>query len=111
MRLLVRATNGVEETVFRRFVVDNTPPSVAVAGIVNGDELAVNATDLRVDVVDEGGVAEVAYELDGKLIGVVRRAPFSLPWTAGPGAHELRAIATDRAGNKSASDLVVFDVQ
>lgn len=111
MRLLVRATNGVEETVFRRFVVDNTSPSVAVAGIANGDEVAVKVMDLRVDVLDEGGVAEVAYELDGQQIGVVRRAPFSFPWTAQPGAHELRAIATDRAGNKSASETVVFDVQ
>ncbi len=111
LRLLVRAANGLEEIVFRRFVVDNTPPAVAVAGIANGDELPVGATDLRVVVVDEGGLAAVTYELNGEQIGIVRRAPFSLPWTAEPGIYELRLIATDLAGNETTSDPVVFDVR
>lgn len=111
VRLVVQAASGIEEVVFRRFVVDNTPPVVAVAGIATDDELPVGAINLRVVFVDDGGLASVAYELNGERLGAVGRAPYSMPWTAEPGRYELRVLATDRAGNLTRSEPVVFSVR
>ncbi len=111
LRLVVRAANGREDLVFRRFVVDNTPPAVAVAGLANGDERPAGVLELRAALQDAGGLAAVAYEIDGEEIGEVQRAPYRLRWTAEPGTYTLRAIATDRAGNQTASDAVTFTVR
>jgi len=111
LRLVVRASNGREDVVFRRFVVDNTPPAVAVAGLANGDERSAGVLELRAALQDAGGLAAVAYEMNGEVIGEVQRAPYRLRWTAEPGTYTLRAIATDRAGNLTASDPVTFTVR
>lgn len=111
LRLVVRASNGREDVVFRRFVVDNTPPAVAVAGLANGDERSAGVLELRAVLQDAGGLAGVAYEMNGEVIGEVQRAPYRLRWTAEPGTYTLRAIATDRAGNHTASDPVTFTVR
>ena len=111
LRLGVRAANGREDLVFRRFVVDNTPPAVAVAGLANGDERPAGVLELRAALQDAGGLAAVAYEIDGEEIGEVQRAPYRLRWTAEPGTYTLRAIATDRAGNQTVSDAVTFTVR
>lgn len=111
LRLAVRASNGREDLVFRRFVVDNTPPAVAVAGLANGDERPAGVLELRAVWQDAGGLAAVAYEMNGEAIGEVQRAPYRLRWTAEPGTYTLRAIATDRAGNQTASDPVTFTVR
>ena len=60
---------------------------------------------------DAGGLAAVAYEMNGEAIDEVQRAPYRLRWTAEPGTYTLRAIATDRAGNQTASDPVTFTVR
>jgi len=111
LRLVVRASNGREDVVFRRFVVDNTPPAVAVAGLANGDERSAGVIELRAALQDAGGLAAVAYEMNGEVIGEVQRAPYRLRWTAEPGTYTLRVIATDRAGNLTASDPVTFTVR
>ena len=111
LRLVVRASNGREDVVFRRFVVDNTPPAVAVAGLANDDERSAGVLELRAALQDAGGLAAVAYEMNGEVIGEVQRAPYRLRWTAEPGTYTLRAIATDRAGNLTASDPVTFTVR
>ncbi len=111
LRLVVRASNGREDVVFRRFVVDNTPPAVAVAGLANGDERSAGVIELRAALQDAGGLAAVAYEMNGEVIDEVQRAPYRLRWTAEPGTYTLRAIATDRAGNQTASDPVTFTVR
>ena len=66
---------------------------------------------LRAALQDAGGLAGVAYEMNGEVIGEVQRAPYRLRWTAEPGTYSLRAIATDRAGNQTASDPVTFTVR
>ena len=111
LRLAVRASNGREDLVFRRILVDNTPPAVAVAGLANGDERPAGTLELRAALQDAGGLAVVAYELDGEVIGEVHRAPYRLRWTAEPGTYTLRVIATDRAGNQTISDPVTFTVR
>ena len=67
LRLGVRAANGREDLVFRRFVVDNTPPAVAVAGLANGDERPAGVLELRAALQDAGGLAAVAYEVLRRL--------------------------------------------
>ena len=111
LRLSVRAANGREDLVFRRFVVDNTPPAVAVAGLANGDERPAGVLELRAVWQDAGGLAAVAYEMNGEVIGEVQRAPYRLRWTAEPGTYTLRVIATDRAGNTAESETVLFQVR
>ena len=111
LRLAVRASNWREDLVFRRILVDNTPPAVAVAGLANGDERPAGTLELRAALQDAGGLAVVAYEMDGEVIGEVHRAPYRLRWTAEPGTYTLRVIATDRAGNQTISDPVRFTVR
>ena len=62
--------------------------------------------ELRAVWQDACGLAAVAYEMIGEAIGEVQRAPYRLRWTAEPDTYALRAIATVRAGNQTASDPV-----
>jgi hypothetical protein len=110
LRLTVRATTGLEEVVFRRFVVDNTPPVARLAGIRDGARLAVGMTELAVEVEDAGGVAQVEYFIDGRSVGEVKRVPFTLTWTAVSGDHLLVARVIDRAGNQVETEPVRFRV-
>ena len=79
--------------------------------MANGDERPAGTLELRAALQDAGGLAVVAYELDGEVIGEVHRAPYRLRWTAEPGTYTLRVIATDRAGNQTISDPVRFTVR
>ena len=108
LRLTVRATTGLEEIVFRRFLVDNTPPTARLVGMTDGAWLPVGMTELAVEVEDAGGVARVEYFIDGRSVGDVKRVPFTLTWTAVSGEHLLVARVIDRAGNQVATEPVRF---
>ena len=99
LRLTVHSSDGGGEQVFRRFGVDNTPPTAEISGITDGALIEALPTELGVRAEDAWGVAEVEYFVDGKSVGLVRRAPFSLTWTPQSGAHLVTAQVKDRAGN------------
>ena len=108
LRLTVRAADGGAEIAFRRFLVDNTPPAVAVVGLGAETGAAAGTVPLGAAVEDAGGVAGVEFLVDGKSVGTARFAPYQVTWTSEPGEHEVVAVATDRAGNTTTSDPVVF---
>jgi membrane carboxypeptidase/penicillin-binding protein PbpC len=108
LRLTVRATSGLEEIVFRRFTVDNTPPTARLVGPLDGARIPLGSLQLVVQVEDAGGVAQVEYFIDGGSVGDSKRAPFDLAWTSTPGQHVLVARVVDRAGNRAETDPIRF---
>ncbi len=108
LRLTVRAAGGGAEIALRRFVVDNTPPVVAVVGQGPGASVTAGTVPLGAEVEDAGGLASVEFKVDGESVGTARFAPYQVTWISEPGEHELVAIATDRAGNTTTSEPVTF---
>jgi glucose/arabinose dehydrogenase/type 1 glutamine amidotransferase/beta-xylosidase len=84
-------------------LVDKTAPVVSVAGVsANGRYDVGTALDLAATADDpSSGVGSVQVRLDG--------SPVSAPVTPTAGQHELRAVATDEAGN-TAEVVVPFTV-
>lgn len=96
----VRVANGVPP--------DVTPPSVVLSSPNSGSVLA-GTVALQATVSDASGVAGVWFTADGQTIGsevapTLGQASFGWPTTSvANGAHVLRAVARDAAGNVAAS--------
>ena len=90
-------------------VQDITPPTVSVTAPAAGASL-VGTTAVTADAADNIGVAGVQFTLDGANLGAEdTAAPYSVSWnttSASNGAHTLRAIARDAAGNTTTSAAV-----
>jgi hypothetical protein len=69
---------------------------------------------LAASASDEGGLASVEFLVDGAAYGpALRSEPYQSNWhsrSATPGSHELRARATDFAGNVSVSAPITVSV-
>ena len=111
LRLTVSSSDGREEVRFRRFEVDNTPPTARIAFPEAGAVVAAGVAELGVEVDDAGGIAEVEYRVDGAMVARAQRAPFAVRWTSAAGEHELVAIVSDRAGNRTETEPVGFRVR
>lgn len=97
------SNNSVSETT--RFVAaarrDRTRPRVTVAGVRSA--CVRRAFSARFRIRDSSGVRSVKVYLDNRLIARSRRALFAVRVNPRPlkaGRHRLRAVATDRAGNR-----------
>ncbi|MFC4855427.1 ThuA domain-containing protein [Actinophytocola glycyrrhizae] len=91
----VDAAGNVSAAVPATAMVDTSAPAVSVSGVESGREYVVG-TELTLSAAaadPASGVASVLVELDGKRV----QAPLSVTPVAG--AHELRVVATDEAGN------------
>jgi hypothetical protein len=97
--------------------VNNTtntpPPTVSMTAPTNG--ATVNGTILvTATAASSVGVASVQFQLDGANFGSLSTtAPYSVSWnttTSSNGAHTLRAIAKDTAGNSTTSASVTVTV-
>ncbi len=89
------------------FTLDNTPPRVAVTYPQAGQQLSLAAEPqvaLRAQV-EEAFVQQVEFRVDDVLVGSVSSSPFGVIWQAQPGAHTLRVVATDRAGNTAEASI------
>jgi hypothetical protein len=92
---------------------DTTPPTVTLispaAGATVSGTVAVTAT-----ATDNVSVATVQFQLDGANVGAIdNAAPYGYLWDSTKttnGSHSLRAIATDGAGNSTASASVTVTV-
>ena len=94
-------------------VPDTTPPTVSVSSPAAGATLS-GTTPVSATAADNVAVAGVQFTLDGANLGAEDTgAPYSVSWnttTAANGAHTLRAIARDAAGNTTTSAPVSVTV-
>jgi hypothetical protein len=88
---------------------DSIAPNVALTAPANGSTISGFAT-ITAAASDNVGVIGVQFQLDGaSLGGEVSAAPYALSWNTGStanGAHVLRAVARDAAGNRTTSAAV-----
>ncbi|MGQ9696523.1 MAG: Ig-like domain-containing protein [Armatimonadota bacterium] len=90
--------------------VDNTKPSVSLAGLADG-QFAGGKVKVSVTAEDANGIASVELRADGhSLLGPLSAPPFEfeLDTTRLPeGSHSIEAVAVDRAGNLSSTSATV----
>ena len=92
-------------------VVDATPPSVTLAAPLPGTPVS-GTVSVVASASDANGVVQVQLFVDGLPLGdsLLAPGPYQLPWdsvAAGDGPHELRAEATDAAGNRASFTATV----
>ncbi len=96
--------NTAREEVTFRFEEDETDPTIRFI-TPRGPLTARSGTtiSLAAKAEDDGGIKYVEFFLDRRLLTTRPKSPFALEWeqTAAPGTYELRAVATDLAGNTS----------
>jgi hypothetical protein len=112
LRAVARDGAGLETTVLRTVVLnDTTPPTVSLTAPANGSTVSGTVT-LTATASDSGSVARVEFYVDGALLGTDSLSPYSLGWnTAGlTGSHTLQARAYDAAGNMATSSTVTVTV-
>ncbi len=87
---------------------DETPPYVELTDPADGDSLSPGPRQIKVLVIDEGGVDRVEIEVDGQSSkfatltdGADDRGTFEIAWEAATGSHVIEAVATDNAGNRA----------
>ena len=85
---------------------DVQSPTVAITFPKNNGTIN-KAALLRADVSDNIAVVRVIWSLDGKAIGTVTAAPWSLPYQFGrlTAWHMLTATTYDSSGNSSTSSV------
>src|SRR5207248_2054264 len=92
---------------------DTTPPVVSITAPTSSATVT-GTISVTATATDNVGVVGVQFKLDGANLGAeVTTAPYAVPWntTAAPnGAHTLRAVARDAAGNTTTSAPVSVTV-
>jgi hypothetical protein len=91
---------------------DTTAPSVSVSSPAAGATVR-GTVQVEASASDNVGVSQVRFELDGQPLGTDSSAPFAVSWdttTASAGPHQLRAVASDAAGNQTTSTAVSVTV-
>lgn len=92
---------------------DTEPPTVVITYPVNGDSLS-DSTIIRVDVVDNDGIKNVQFLVDGIIVGDDVSIPYEYNWNLSLWAdgkiHTILAKATDNSDNISQSALVSVTV-
>ena len=92
-------------------VKDNQLPLISITNyfetIYKQDvvKITANAYDL------DGTITEVEFFVDSVSVGVDQIAPYSAEWIATPGIHNIKAIAKDNNGAKTASTIKTIDVK
>ncbi|HXI72120.1 MAG TPA: Ig-like domain-containing protein [Verrucomicrobiae bacterium] len=82
------------------------PPSVSVTNPVAGSFLTGSNLTLGAKAADDNVVTNVAFYVDGSLVGSSTTSPYGAPWTVTAGAHALTAVAYDSAGQTATSAVV-----
>ena len=102
-------SNTVTVTVFN----DVTPPPVSVTSPASGATVS-GTVNVTASAADNVGVASVQFQLDGVNAGAPdTSSPYAISWnTTGVsnGAHTLRAVARDAAGNVRTSSAISVTV-
>lgn len=92
------------ETADTLVTVDNEPPQVEIVSPVDQEEIDLSGRQQMVflaKVEDDLGEAKVEMYLDGRLLAAFSRSPYAFLWKCTVGAHNLRVVAIDQAGNRA----------
>ena len=85
---------------------DVTDPEVSITSPAEGAEVS-GPTAVTATATDNVDVTKVELEVDGTVVDTDNSSPYSLNWNAtAVGAHTLRAVAYDAAGNTGESAVV-----
>jgi subtilisin family serine protease len=88
---------------------DTTSPIVAISAPASGAIVSGTIT-VTANASDNVGVTKVDFYVDGILRATDTSSPYSFAWdttTASNGAHTLKAIASDAAGNTATTTITV----
>ena len=90
--------------------VDTTKPTVTFVYPTNGATVGAGSVTIKVVATDNKGVAKVEFYDGATKIGedgTANADTFDVSWTATAGAHTLKAVASDAAGNQGESTISV----
>ncbi|QWZ06693.1 fibronectin type III domain-containing protein [Nocardioides panacis] len=82
---------------------DTTDPTTSITSPADGATVS-GPTTVTADAADNRGVTTVRLQVDGTTVDTSTTAPYTFTWNANdPGAHTLRTVASDAAGNTGTS--------
>ena len=88
---------------------DLTPPTVSFNSPSSGANVSGTVT-VQVAANDNVGIPSVSLSVDGQALGADTSAPYTFTWNTAAladGAHTLRAVAQDSAGNGADTSITV----
>jgi membrane carboxypeptidase/penicillin-binding protein PbpC len=104
--MVVRQDQRVAQALVQ-VTLDNTPPQLAIMYPAEGQAIDLEQ-ESHIALQAQAGdpfLVGVEFYVDGVLIGKSTEPPFGLVWNARKGAHTLRVVASDRAGNQTEASL------
>lgn len=105
--LTATATDAAGNTTIqtRIITVDRTAPTVQITGPQAGQKFTQNPITVTVNGTDNVGIERIELHANGAPIGTVNGAQGSITWAPTSGTYTLTATATDRAGNKTTTQI------
>ncbi len=112
VRLIVIDQDQSVRSATIQVTVDNTPPAVIINYPSADQEITPvdGQVTLLADVQDNGGMQQVEWWLDGNLVSTQNAGPYLYRMSASSGTHQLRLVATDKAGNENTTNEIEFSV-
>ncbi len=111
---MVRADNSLE-TAYVSVMVDNQPPTVALAEPEDGSTYRRDQdvfVSLQAEPDDNVQMAYVEFYIDGEMLATSEEWPYTERWTiTEPGQYEVWAVAFDAAGNSAESEHVSIEIE
>lgn len=98
-----------DDLAFKIGAPDLEPPAVALASHADGDR-GKGKTIVVADASDNVGVTAVEVFIDDTSLGSFATAPYALTWdttTFADGAHTVRVVAADAAGNQGTAEAQI----
>jgi membrane carboxypeptidase/penicillin-binding protein PbpC len=105
--LVVYEDESVQSTIIQ-VTVDNQAPEVTIRFPNEDQVFDFSSSELltfQVAASDDLEYLEIDFFLDDELLETRDQPPYLLNWSAVSGVHELKVVATDRAGNTSQAQL------
>jgi hypothetical protein len=99
--------NAVTSSVVNVTAADQAPSVTVTNPAAGGAVLLGSGVTIGASATDDSAVTNVAFYVDGSLVGSSTSSPYSTIWGVTTlGAHALTAVATDNAGQSTTSAVV-----
>jgi hypothetical protein len=103
--MVVRSNQHIDQAVVQ-VTLDNTPPQVAITYPQAGQTIRA-AQEPQVALQAQASdpfLTKVDFYIDDVLVGKASVVPFGVVWNAKTGAHILKVVAIDQAGNTTETE-------